>query len=165
MCWLSNQCVCFSCWNVSELRAYHSFLNPSILLDILINVIGYINQSNYLYFKPIPYLKVMSLGLPRWHSGLESTCRCRGHGFNPWSGKIPHAAEQLNPCATTTEPVCHNYWSPRAEGPCSTREATAVRSLHTPMRSNPRSPQLEKAHAQQRRPTHSKAAKNKLKFK
>ena len=23
----------------------------------------------------------------------------------PWSGKIPHAAEQLSPCATTTEPV------------------------------------------------------------
>ena len=28
-----------------------------------------------------------------------------GDGFNPWSGKIPHAAEQLSPCATTTEPV------------------------------------------------------------
>ena len=27
------------------------------------------------------------------------------HGFEPWSGKIPHAAEQLSPCATTTEPV------------------------------------------------------------
>ena len=24
---------------------------------------------------------------------------------NPWSGKIPHAAEQLSPCATTAEPV------------------------------------------------------------
>ena len=22
---------------------------------------------------------------------------CRGHGFKPWSGKIPHAAEQLGP--------------------------------------------------------------------
>ena len=29
----------------------------------------------------------------------------RGPGFEPWSGKIPHAAEQLSPCATTTEPV------------------------------------------------------------
>ena len=26
-------------------------------------------------------------------------------GFDPWSGKIPHAAEQLSPCTTTTEPV------------------------------------------------------------
>ena len=52
-------------------------------------------------------------GLPWWRSGWESACRCRGHGFEPWSGKIPHAAEQLGPCATTTEParlepVLHN---------------------------------------------------------
>ena len=49
----------------------------------------------------------------------------RGHGVEPWSGKIPHAAEQLSPCTTTTEPVLwspqattteptrRNYWSPR----------------------------------------------------
>ena len=35
------------------------------------------------------------------------------HGFEPRSGKIPHAAEQLSPRATTTEParlepVLHN---------------------------------------------------------
>ena len=28
-----------------------------------------------------------------------------GHGFDPCSGKIPHAAEQLSPYATTTEPA------------------------------------------------------------
>ena len=28
-----------------------------------------------------------------------------GHGFDPWSRKIPHAAEQLSLCATTTEPA------------------------------------------------------------
>ena len=26
-------------------------------------------------------------------------------GFDPWSRKIPHAVEQLRPCATTTEPA------------------------------------------------------------
>ena len=26
-----------------------------------------------------------------------------GHVFDPWSGKIPHALEQLNPCAAITE--------------------------------------------------------------
>ena len=26
-------------------------------------------------------------------------------GFKPWSRKIPHAAEQLSMCATTTEPA------------------------------------------------------------
>ena len=25
--------------------------------------------------------------------------------FDPSSGKVPHAAEQLSPCATTTEPA------------------------------------------------------------
>ena len=35
--------------------------------------------------------------------GEESTCQCRKHGFNPWSGNIPHAAEQLSLCASTTE--------------------------------------------------------------
>ena len=44
-------------------------------------------------------------GLPWWCSGWESACQCRGHRFEPWSGKIPHATEQLSPCATTTEPV------------------------------------------------------------
>ena len=44
----------------------------------------------------IPYLFFFSfncsLGVPRWHSGKESTCqcrRCRKRGFNPWVGKIP----------------------------------------------------------------------------
>ena len=46
------------------------------------------------------------LWLPWWCSGWESACQCRGHGFEPWSGKIPHAVEQLGPWATTTEPVC-----------------------------------------------------------
>ena len=44
-------------------------------------------------------------GLPWWRSGWESACQCRTHGFETWSGKIPHAAEQLSPCATATEPA------------------------------------------------------------
>ena len=46
-----------------------------------------------------------NIGLPGWCSGCESACQCRGHGFEPWSGKIPHAAEQLGPWATITEPA------------------------------------------------------------
>ena len=45
-------------------------------------------------------------GLPWWRSGWESACQCRGHRFEPCSGKIPHAAEQLGPWATTTESAC-----------------------------------------------------------
>ena len=33
----------------------------------------------------------------------KSACQRRGHGFEPWSGKIPHAVEQLSTCATATE--------------------------------------------------------------
>lgn len=42
-------------------------------------------------FLGLPWLKFC---LPKW-----------GHGFNPCSRKIPHAAGQLSPCATTNEPV------------------------------------------------------------
>ena len=35
------------------------------------------------YFPAVPH------GLPRQLSGKESTCQCRGHGFDPWLGKIP----------------------------------------------------------------------------
>ena len=44
-------------------------------------------------------------GLLWWRSGWESACQCRGHGFEPWSGRISHAAEQLGPWVTTTEPA------------------------------------------------------------
>ena len=32
-----------------------------------------------------------------WLSGKESACQCRRHGFDPWSGKIPKAADGLSP--------------------------------------------------------------------
>ena len=32
---------------------------------------------------------------------------------DPWSGKIPHAERQLSLCATTPEPTCCDYCSPR----------------------------------------------------
>ena len=70
---------------------------------------------------------------PWWCSRWESTWQLRGHRFNPRSGKIPHAVEQLkahapqllklmlrSPRAATTE----------AQGPkslCSTRETTTMR--------------------------------------
>jgi len=50
-------------------------------------------------------------GLPSWN-GKESACQCRRHGFDPWSGKIPHVEGQLCPCTSTTEPTYHNCWSP-----------------------------------------------------
>ena len=50
-------------------------------------------------------------GLLWWLSGKEFAYHCRRHKFNRWSRKIPHAVEQLSPCATTIEPVsiARNY--------------------------------------------------------
>ena len=61
-------------------------------------------------------------GFPWWRSGWESACQCRGHGFEPWSGKIPHATEQLGPWATIAEParlepVLHNKGGRDSERP------------------------------------------------
>ena len=53
--------------------------------------------------------------------------QCRGHEFDPRSRKIPHAAEQLSPCTTTTE-------APILDPTFPTREATAMRSPHTTTR-------------------------------
>ena len=54
------------------------------------------------------------IGLPWGFRSKEPACQCRRHKFDPWSGKIPHATEQLCPWATTTEPVLeprnHDYW-------------------------------------------------------
>ena len=40
-------------------------------------------------------------GPPWWLRDRESACQCRRHGLEPWSGKIPHASEQLS----------HNFWA------------------------------------------------------
>ena len=69
-------------------------------------LVGIFNCDRQIHWETFDPRKVQSLGLPWWRSGWESACQCRGHGFEPWSGKIPHAAEQLGPWATTTEPAC-----------------------------------------------------------
>ena len=64
-------------------------------------------------------------------------------GLIPCSGKIPHTLEPLSLCATTIEPVLQRQRAATTEAlvpwsPCSaTREATAVRSLHTTTREQP----------------------------
>ena len=102
--------------------------------------------------------KNLFLGLPWWHSGWESACQGRGHGFEPWSGKIPHDTEQLGPWATTTEPahlepVLHNKRGHDDERPAHHDEEW------------PRLPQLGKALAQKWRPNTAKKVKNKKKNK
>ena len=78
-------------------------------------LLGWTGSELYRIKRPVP-------GLPWWCSGWESACQCRGHGFEPWSGKIPHAAEQLGPWATITEsarlePVLRNKRGRDSERP------------------------------------------------
>ena len=41
--------------------------------------------------------------VPWWLSGKESACQCRRHEFDPQSGQISPATEQLSLCTATTE--------------------------------------------------------------
>ena len=66
------------------------------------------------------------MGLSWWSSGWESACQCRGHRCDPWSGKFPHATEELsskchNDWISALEPMSHNPWAPGA----ATTEALA----------------------------------------
>ena len=105
------------------------------------------HKNNYMGFIKIGKIEIR--GLPWWRSGWESACQCRGHGFEPWSGKIPHAVEQLGPWAATTEsahlePVLHNKRGCDSERPvhcdeewrplAATRESphTETKTQHSP---------------------------------
>ena len=39
---------------------------------------------------------------------IPSASQCRGHGFNPWSRKTPHATQQPSPRAAASKPMLHN---------------------------------------------------------
>ena len=62
------------------------------------------------------YLFKRQQELPWWLSGRESRCQCRRHGFDPWSGRIPHAVEHLKSTshsswAHSLEPGSRKYWA------------------------------------------------------
>lgn len=81
---------------------------------------------------------------------------------DPWSGKIPLALQQLSPCPQLLSPSSAlrarkcNYWAHMPRARSMTREATVVKRLHTAVKSNPLSPQLEKVQTQQQRPNTAK---------
>ena len=71
--------------------------------------------------------KFRNWGLSWWLSGKESTCQGRRHGFDPWSGKTPHAEKQLSLCTTMTEPLLQSSAVPQRL--CFSTESTVIRSL------------------------------------
>ena len=89
-------------------------------------------------------------GLPWCFSGWESTCQCRGHGLDPWSGMISCAMEQLSLWATTTEAQV-----PRAHA-LQQKKPTQWEICILQLESSTCLPPLEKAHVQQQRSTTDK---------
>ena len=83
-----------------------------------------------------PAFKEEKSGLPWWLSGKESTCQCRGHGFSPWSRKIPHEAPVSRDCAPQQEKPhnaksSHHDWR---EAPALCNQRGPVRSSESPAR-------------------------------
>ena len=86
----------------------------------------------------------MYTSFPRWHSGIETACQCRGHGFNPWSGKTDvlqsnkaHIPQVLSLSAAATEAR-----TPRARALSKSlqREARAPQPRGAPTHGNWRKP-------------------------
>ena len=95
--------------------------------------------ENRFWVADFTFHKISERGFPGG-AVVENLPANAGDTFEPWSGKIPHAAEQLGPWATITEPARLEPVLRNKRGPC------------TVMKSGPHLPQLEKALAQKRRP-------------
>ena len=82
---------------------------------------------------------------------------CRGHRFDPWSAHIPHAVEQLSPCATNSEPKCSSYGSSNSLEPVLHKERKPLQgeARTPPWKAAPALP-LEKACTQQPTPSSAK---------
>ena len=141
--WERHSKAVAACWNYQgNLKRKYWYLGPTLLIYLFI----------YLFIPPFWFnWSRVTMVPPWWSSGKASACQCRGHWFDPWVQEDPT-------CLTATNPMCHNYWAlrpkllkptrPRACVPsslCCTREAMAMRSLPTSMKTSPRSLQLEKS--------------------
>ena len=74
-------------------------------------------------------LQVSRIGLPSWLSGKESACQCRRLRFDPWSKKIPHAAEQVSLYITMC--AIHHRFTTTIEPRLYSLRITTT-ELHTP---------------------------------
>ena len=84
------------------------------------------------------------------------------HGFDPWSGKIPHATEQVSLCATTAKPSLQG--PPAATTEAHVPRACALQEEELPQEAccRPHLPQLEKSPDEA---TKTQCSKNKQFFK
>ena len=60
------------------------------------------SSGEFFHFKKLRQNQYMTFryrcsGLPRWHSGKESSCQCRRRRFDPWVRKFPLGKEMASP--------------------------------------------------------------------
>ena len=79
-------------------------------------------------------------------------------GSDPWSGRIPCAVRQISPSTAIAESMCCKYWTLLALEPmlCNKRSPCREKPRQCNWRVTPHLLQLEKAYAQQWRPSTTK---------
>ena len=82
-------------------------------------------------------MKTVLEGLPWWLSGKESTCQWRRHRFDPWSRKIPNAAEQLSHGPQLLS-LYSRAWEPQLLSPSTTTTEACMPVLHKRSQDNER---------------------------
>ena len=99
--WILGAASCYNCLLLCSLRfiSWVTFWSLNLITSYhCLKLLGGFILTLY---------KAKILGLLSWPSGWESW-QCRGCGFDPRSGRIPRAMEQLNLCTKTLEPVSCN---------------------------------------------------------
>ena len=83
-----------------------------LFLGMVLCIVGCLGTSQAsTYYTPATPPSKISLGLPWWLSGKESTSQSRRHGFDPMGRKDPT-------CRKATKPKHHNYWPCALELTC-----------------------------------------------
>lgn len=111
-----------SCWSFPT--TLHSFCLFGFFFFFLTHPLE-LKKPKFLINKFI-ILELLFIGLPGDSVAGNPLCQCRRHGFNPWSGRIRHAREQLSPCARIIELCALGLGSATAGTPTPIAHAQVV---------------------------------------
>ena len=91
--------------NVSATVSVAQSLSPPVL------------TTDSIHPHPAKNQKPAKFGFPWWYSGKESTCQCRGHRFDPCSGRIPRASNNQVRAPQLLKPCEPGACAPQQERP------------------------------------------------
>ena len=78
----------------------------------------------------LDYIIIPLSGPPGWYCGKESTCHCRGCGFDPWIGKIPWR-RKWQPTPDSFLEKSHGQRSLASYSPWGHKESDMTEQLNT----------------------------------